>query len=71
MNFAKFTKAVDNLVDQWNGPVVITDKALSEKLHFIYNDVREQAVKECADWVEQRNKAMALLHSHYVKGGGK
>ena len=74
MNFNQFVVAVNNLVRDWHpGPnsTLPTGVIPRTELERIYNDVREQVVKECADWQEHRDKALALIHSSYVKGGGK
>ena len=66
MTFAAFTKALDNLVHQWNGPVMVTDKALSGKLKAIYDELREQTVHELAEAIRQREEALIKLHKHYL-----
>lgn len=67
MTFPQFTLAVDNLVKSWALDEPDYRAVPRDALKEIYDKVREQAVKDCADWVEQRNKALEIIHDHYTK----
>jgi len=74
MNFTHFVIAVNNLVRDWHPAPeskLPTGVIPRTELKVIYDKVCEQAVHECAQWQEQKDKALALLHGHYTKGGKK
>jgi len=67
MNLTQFTMAVDNLVKTWADDEPDYRAVPKDALRAIWEQVREGAVKDCADWQEQRDKAMEALHKHYTR----
>jgi hypothetical protein len=68
MTYPQFQAAVDNLVREWATDEPRAGAIPREELRAIYHKVCEQAVKEVADWQEQRDKALEILHKHYLEG---
>jgi hypothetical protein len=68
MTYTQFVHAVDNLVREWATDEPRTGAVPREKLRSIYHEVCEQAVKEVAEWQEQRDKALEVIHKHYLEG---
>ena len=68
MTLTQFIYAVDNLVREWATDEPKPGAIPRDQLRAIYHEVCEQAVKECADWQEQRDKALEAIHKHYLEG---
>jgi hypothetical protein len=68
MTSADFICAVDNLVREWASDEPRAGAVPREQLRAIYHEVCEQAVKEVAEWQEQRDKALETIHKHYLEG---
>ena len=69
MNFNEFFSSVDNLVKEWQPDDPQAGATPRTALRRIFDDIREQAVHDLAVAVEQRQRACAKLHKHYVEGG--
>jgi hypothetical protein len=67
MKFDAFVKAIDQLVDTWNGPVVITDKALSQKLKVIYDQVRNDTAWQLAQMQAKLDKHLPRYHKQLLQ----
>jgi hypothetical protein len=54
MTFDKFVEAVNNLVRSWKDDGSRASiRARHKALRAIFDDAREEVVKECADFIEQ------------------
>lgn len=67
MKLTDFITSVDNLVREWATDEPRAGAIPRAELEVIFNNVREQAVHDLAEAIEQRDEAMRQLHEHYLK----
>jgi hypothetical protein len=67
MTFPQFEAAVDNLVKSWALDEPDYRVIPREALRAIWEQMREDIVAEAAEWQNERDHAMELLHKHYTR----
>lgn len=68
MTFNKFFEAVNNMVKEWQPDDPQAGATPRNALQVLYNEIREQAVHDLAEAVQQRDEALKQLHRHHLKG---
>jgi len=67
MTVEQFIDAVNNLVKKWHPTDEQAGATPRNALATIYQQVREQAVHDLAQAIQQRDKAIERLHKHYIE----
>ena len=66
MNRTTFVNKIVALIEEWKIEGRSPDSVPRKTLEAMYDEVREQAVHDLAETIQQRDKAIERLHRHYI-----